>query len=43
MAKANHLNPMKYIEYLLTEIPKRNADDALEDFMPYVVRLAEDD
>lgn len=42
-AKANGLNPVKYVEHLLTEIPKRNAGDALEDLMPWVVRLGGDD
>ncbi len=42
-AKANGLNPVKYVEYLLTEIPKRNTGDALEDLMPWVVRLGGDD
>lgn len=42
-AKANALNPVKYVEHLLTEIPKRNADDALEDLMPWVVQLGGDD
>ena len=41
-AKANGLNPVKYVEHLLTEIPKRNTDDALEDLMPWVVRLGGD-
>lgn len=41
-AKANGLNPGKYVEHLLTEIPKRNADDTLEDLMPWVVRLGGD-
>jgi len=42
-AKANGLNPVKYVEHLLTEIPTRNAGDALEDLMPWVVRLGGDD
>jgi transposase len=42
-AKANGLNPVKYVDHLLTEIPKRNADDVLEDLMPWVVRLGGDD
>lgn len=33
------LNPVKYVEHLLTEIPKRTASDTLEDLMPWVVRL----
>lgn len=41
-AKANALNPVKYVEHLLTEIPKRNADDALEDLMPWTVKLSAD-
>lgn len=35
-AKANGLNPVKYVELLLTEISKRNANDALEDLMPWM-------
>lgn len=42
-AKANGLNPVRYVEHLLTEIPKRNTNDALEDFMPWVVQLGGDD
>lgn len=42
-AKTNGLNPVKYVENFLTEIPKRTADDALEDLMPWVVRLDRDD
>lgn len=42
-AKANGLNPVKFVEHVLTEIPKRNADDALEHLMPWVVRLGGDD
>jgi transposase len=42
-AKANALNPVKYVEHLLTEIPKRDTGDALEDLMPWVVRLGGDD
>ena len=38
-AKANGLNPVKYVEHLLTEIPKRNTDDGLEDLMPWQVNL----
>jgi hypothetical protein len=34
-AKANDLNPVKYVEHLLTEIPKRNEDDSLEALMPW--------
>jgi transposase len=41
-AKANGLNPVKYVKHLLTEIPKRTADDALEDLMPWVVQLGGD-
>jgi transposase len=42
-AKASGLNPVKYVEHLLTEIPKRNADDVLADLMPWVVKLGVDD
>lgn len=42
-AKANGLNPVKYVEHLLTEIPKRSADDELADLMPWVVKLGVDD
>jgi transposase len=38
-AKANALNPVKYVEHLLTEIPKRNAGDTLEDLMPWVIEM----
>ena len=41
-AKANGLHPVKYVEHLLTEIPKRNADDLLIDLMPWVVKLGGD-
>lgn len=41
-AKANGLNPVKYVEHLLTEIPKRSAGDTVEDLMPWVVRLGGD-
>ena len=42
-AKANGLNPVKYVEHLLTEIPKRDANDLLEDLMPWMVKLGGDD
>ena len=42
-AKANALNPVKYVEHLLTEIPRRNADDALEELMRWIIRLGGDD
>ena len=41
-AKANDLNPVKYIEHLLTEIPKRTEGDPLEDLMPWAVKLSAD-
>ena len=37
--QTNGLNPVKYVEHLLTEIPKRNTDDGLEDLMPWQVNL----
>ncbi len=42
-AKANGLNPVKYVELLLTEIPRRNSGDDLENLMPWVVKLGVDD
>lgn len=42
-AKANGLNPVKYVELLLTEIPSRNPVDGLEDLMPWVVTQGVDD
>jgi len=33
-AKANGLNPVKYVELLLTEIPRRDSGDDLESLMP---------
>ena len=41
-AKANALNPVKYVEHLLTEIPKRTEGDPLEDLMPWTVKLSAD-
>lgn len=41
-AKANDLNPVKYVEHLLTEIPKRTEGDLLEDLMPWAVKLSAD-
>ena len=41
-AKANGLHPEKYVELLLTEIPRRNANDTLEDLMPWAVNLGVD-
>ena len=38
-AKANGLEPRQYIEYLLTELPKRKAGDDLKDLLPWVVKL----
>ncbi|WP_062060064.1 IS66 family transposase [Cellvibrio sp. OA-2007] len=38
-AKANGLNPVKYVELLLTEIPKRDSGDYLENLMPWMVKL----
>ncbi|MBS2140180.1 transposase, partial [Escherichia coli] len=42
-AKANGLNPVRYVELLLTEIPRRNSGDDLENLMPWVVKLGVDD
>jgi transposase len=42
-AKANGLNPEKYVKRLLAEIPRRNASDALEDLMPWTIKLGVDD
>ena len=41
-AKANGLNPVRYVEHLLTEIPKRDAGDSLMDLMPWTVKLSGD-
>ena len=38
-AKANGLEPRQYIEYLLTELPKRKAGDDVKDLLPWVVKL----
>ena len=42
-AKANGLHPAKYVEMLLAEIPRRSADDTLEDLMPWTIKLGVDD
>jgi transposase len=36
-AKANGLNPVKYLEHLLTEIPKRQLSDPLDDLLPWAL------
>lgn len=36
-AKANGLEPLEYIHTLLDELPRRKADDSVEDLMPWVV------
>ena len=41
-AKANGLHPVKYVEHLLTEIPRRTEGDQLEDLMPWTVKLSAD-
>lgn len=38
-AKANAIDPLKYIQYLLTELPKANSDVDLEKYMPWVVQI----
>lgn len=38
-AKANDLNPVKYVELLLNEIPRRLEGDTFEDLMPWAVKL----
>ncbi|WP_330648374.1 IS66 family transposase [Enterocloster bolteae] len=43
-AKANHLKPYDYFEYLLTEIPKHMADQNrlfIEDLLPWSPKLPE--
>ena len=45
-AKANHLKPYEYFEYLLTELPKRinaphTSDDYLDDLLPWSESLPE--
>lgn len=42
-AKANGLNPERYVAYLLAEIPRRNVSDTLEDLMPWTIKLGVDD
>jgi len=37
------LNPVKYVELLLTEIPRRDSGDDLESLMPWMVKLGVDD
>ncbi|QEY16991.1 MULTISPECIES: transposase domain-containing protein [unclassified Cellvibrio] len=41
-ARGNNLNPVKYTEHLLTEIPKHTEDDRLEDLIPWTVKLNAD-
>lgn len=36
-AKANGLEPLEYIHKLLDELPRRKADDSIEDLMPWAV------
>jgi transposase len=36
-AKANGLEPLEYIHTLLDELPRRKADDSIEDLMPWAV------
>jgi transposase len=38
-AKANGVEPLSYIQLLLEELPRRRADDELEDLMPWVVKV----
>lgn len=42
-AKANGLNPVRYVEHLLTEISRHYSGDDLESLMPWVVKLGADD
>jgi len=37
-AKSNGITPYDYIEYLLTELPKRGKDDSIDDLMPWVFK-----
>jgi hypothetical protein len=36
-AKANGVEPLHYIHKLLDELPRRKADDSIEDLMPWAV------
>lgn len=36
-AKANGLEPLEYIQKLLDELPRRRADDGIDDLMPWAV------
>ncbi|MDZ7923267.1 MAG: transposase domain-containing protein, partial [Marinagarivorans sp.] len=38
-AKVNGVEPRHYIEYLLTELPKRNVGDDVTDLLPWAVTL----
>ena len=38
-AKANGVDPNKYLTHLLTEIPKRKMDHDLDDLMPWTVKV----
>ena len=38
-AKANGLEPRRYIEHLLTELPKRKVGDDVTDLLPWAVKL----
>lgn len=38
-AKANGIEPVKYLTHLLTEMPKRKIDDCLDDLLPWAVNV----
>ncbi|MDZ7923656.1 MAG: transposase, partial [Marinagarivorans sp.] len=38
-AKVNGLEPRHYIEYLLTELPKRKVGEDVKDLLPWMVKL----
>ena len=38
-AKANGIEPLKYIQALLEELPKRKQDESVEDLMPWAIKV----
>lgn len=38
-AKANGIEPVKYLTHLLAELPKRKSDDGLDDLLPWAVNV----
>ncbi|MDZ7925367.1 MAG: transposase domain-containing protein [Marinagarivorans sp.] len=39
MKRQQTLEPRHYIEYLLTELPKRKVGDDVKDLLPWMVKL----